>query len=251
LQARGHDQVEVAEGGAASGRRRLSDHAYERLFRAIAGGAHAEGARLPAEAVLARELGVSRPVVREALARLRADGIVVSRPGAGSFVRRRPDPQTARPAGIGSIADLLDCLQVRQGLEGEAAFQAALRRSAVELRRLRAAHAAFEAEIRTADPKGDADRCFHQAVVEASGNRILIDLFRQLGEPIAFTMSLARAMSLGHPVERQEIVLAEHRAILEAIARSDPEAARTLMRAHIDYARRRLLGDPVRALGRP
>jgi DNA-binding FadR family transcriptional regulator len=83
------------------------------------------GDRLPSESRLCEVFGVSRPVVREAISRLQADGLVVTRHGAGTFVAKRPREEFLRLAPIGSLADLMRCYEYRIALEGEAASLAA------------------------------------------------------------------------------------------------------------------------------
>ena len=85
---------------------RLSGGIYEHIFERIVAGEFPGNARLPSETELALRLGASRPVVREALARLREDGVIVSRQGSGSYVRRRPDLAILRFVPVGSIADV-------------------------------------------------------------------------------------------------------------------------------------------------
>ena len=96
-------------------------------------------ARLPSETELARRFGASRPVVREALARLREDGVIVSRQGSGSYVKRRPDPAVLRFVPVGSIADVQRCFEFRAGLEGAAAALAAERWEDADIAEIRRA----------------------------------------------------------------------------------------------------------------
>src|ERR671916_1206506 len=106
---------------------KLSAGIYEKLFERIVAGEFPVNARLPSETELARRFGASRPVVREALARLRDDGLIVSRQGSGSYVRRRPDQAVLQFVPVGSIADIQRCFEFRAGLEAAAAALAATR----------------------------------------------------------------------------------------------------------------------------
>src|SRR5918996_3809938 len=113
--------VEREDVGLASGVAKRSAAIYDSIVGLIVSGEFAENARLPSEVELARRFGASRPVVREALARLRDDGLIVSRQGSGSYVKRRPDQAVLQFVPVGSIAHLQRCFQFRLGLEGAAA----------------------------------------------------------------------------------------------------------------------------------
>jgi GntR family transcriptional repressor for pyruvate dehydrogenase complex len=219
---------------------KLSDHVYERIFELIVNGEFAEHARLPAENELARRFGASRPVIRAALARLRDDGIIVSRQGSGSYVKRRPDNAVLRFVPVGSIADIQRCFEFRVALEGAAAALAAERRDEEDLRAIKAALDELDDCIRTGRLGVEADERFHLAVAEATHNHFHIAVQRSLQPHIAFGMNLARNLSLLRPATRLQIVQDEHVAIVAAIERRDPAAARAAMETHIENARHRV-----------
>ena len=123
--ARRQQAVAPADSAPHALEARRSGGIYEKIFERIVSGELAVNARLPSEADLARSCGVSRPVVREALARLREDGIIVSRQGSGSYVKRRPDSAILRFIPVSSIADVQRGFEFRAGLEGAAAALAA------------------------------------------------------------------------------------------------------------------------------
>lgn len=141
---------------------------YQHIFELIMAGEFVVNDRLPSETELAQRFGASRPVVREALARLRDDGIIVSRQGSGSYVKRRPDVAVLRFVPVSSIADIQRCFEFRQGLEGVAAALAAERWEDSDLAEIRAAFDALE------DPAGDfkagvdADERFHMAIAKST-----------------------------------------------------------------------------------
>ncbi|WP_344359667.1 FadR/GntR family transcriptional regulator, partial [Brachybacterium phenoliresistens] len=107
----------------------LSDGIYERIYKSISAGDWPVGTKLPSEVELAVQFGVSRPVVREAMLRLRIDGLIESRQGAGTRVISVPSRSVIEFAEPGSIADLQRCYEFRVGVEGEAAYVAAQRQS--------------------------------------------------------------------------------------------------------------------------
>ncbi len=226
----------------------LGDHVYEQVLDLIMTGEFPEHSRLPPEADLSRRFGVSRPVLRQALRRLRDDEIIQSRKGSGSYVLKRPDRAILSFAPVGSIADIQRCFEFRIAVEGEAAKLAAQRRSDEDLARIEAALAALDECIRTGALGSDADEAFHVAVCEATGNRFFVDARTSMQAHIIFGMNLARRLSLTKPGERLELVQSEHVMIYDAISRRDPQAAERAMRDHLDNARHRVFeGQPGHA----
>lgn len=219
---------------------KLSAGIYQRIFETIMAGEFAVNARLPSETDLAQRFGASRPVVREALARLRDDGIIVSRQGSGSYVKRRPDNAVLRFVPVGSIADIQRCFEFRAGLEGAAAALAAKRRDAIDLAEIQAAFDALEASVRDGRLGVDADERFHLAIAKATHNDYYVSVQTSLHSHIVFGMNLLRNLSLLRTAQRLRLVQDEHRAILDAVAASDPQAARAAMQNHIDNARGRM-----------
>jgi DNA-binding FadR family transcriptional regulator len=221
---------------------RLSDQVYEQLLVQIGSGGMQVGDRLPSEAQLSATLGISRPVIRMALARLRADGIIDSRQGAGSFVRRQPSVDFVRSAPSGTIAELLRCFEMRVALEGEAAFLAATRRSAADLEAMEM-NAAGLAQAFAGDNLGaDPDVGFHLAIAAATGNHLFLRTMEMLRQPLRDGIATARRLAQRAAAERLPIVVAEHAAILAAIRAEDADGARRAMREHIARSRDRMLG---------
>ena len=219
---------------------KLSAGIYEQLFKGIVSGEFPVNARLPSETELARRFGASRPVVREALARLRDDGLIVSRQGSGSYVKRRPDQAVLQFVPVGSIADIQRCFEFRVGLEGAAAALAATRWEEQDLAQITAAFEELEACIETGRLGVEADEHFHHAVARATHNPYHLSVQSSLQPHIAFGMTLTRNLSLLRAAERLRAVQDEHRAIMTAIERRRPEEARLSMEAHIENARRRM-----------
>jgi len=222
---------------------KLSAGIYQRIFEIIIAGEFTVNARLPSETELAQRFGASRPVVREALARLRDDGIIVSRQGSGSYVKRRPDTAVLRFVPVSSIADIQRCFEFRVGLEGVAAALAAERWEDGDMAEIRAAFDELETCIRDGKLGVDADERFHMAVAKATHNTYHVSVQGSLHPHIVFGMNLLRNLSLLRTAERLRLVQDEHRAIVEAIAARDPDAARAAMQTHIDNARRRMFED--------
>jgi DNA-binding FadR family transcriptional regulator len=186
-------------------------------------------------------------VIREALARLRDDGLIVSRQGSGSYVRQRPDTAVLRFVPVGSIADIQRCFEFRVGLEGAAAALAAERREVDDLAAIRDAYEALEACIRTGELGVNADARFHESIARATHNHYYVSVQVSLQPHIAFGMNLTRNLSLLRSEARLRLVQDEHAAILAAIEARDPASARAAMETHIENARRRMFeGAPAR-----
>lgn len=219
---------------------KLSDQVYDVILTRIVKGQFPEGTKLPTETVLASEFAVSRPVVREALARLRDDGLIQPRQGAGSFVIKRPGSALLRFAPIGSIADIQRCFEFRIAVEPIAARLAASRRDTAMV-------SVIHDLVKAQDEAGsgviadvNSDFLFHKAVADASGNGYFSTTVQSLEESMKTAMLLNRQLSLENPRNKLHLRQAEHNAIFEAIAASDGDAAYEAMRNHIDVARRRI-----------
>jgi GntR family transcriptional regulator, transcriptional repressor for pyruvate dehydrogenase complex len=218
----------------------LADQIVEDLKRRILDGGIAPGEKLPGENSLVEEFGVSRTVVREAVSRLQAAGLVETFQGRGSFVLEVPE-RTPGLREVRSHRDVLDLMDFRIGVESEAAGLAAVRRTDHQLKGIERALDDFR---RVGDDPGRsvaADFAFHLKVAVASGNRFYSDLIGELG-PMMIMLPRTRldpAYEMSDPDHLTRVVH-EHENILAAIARTDPEAARAAMRVHLSSTRHRL-----------
>lgn len=218
----------------------LADQVYDQLLTKILEEEYPVHSRLPTEEMLAETFGVSRPVVRGALSRLRDDGIVQSRRGSGSYVLRRPDRELIGFIPLDSVSDIQRCYEFRIEVEGAAAAWAARRRDDDDLAALDAAYLEMEQTYHNNAPGVEADLRLHLAIACAAKNPFFSMVLESLGEQIAHGVKLSRSLTqLDAPV-RQEVVLAEHRAILDAIRLQQPEVAQATMRHHIGAAKDRM-----------
>ncbi|MBN6055039.1 FadR family transcriptional regulator [Nonomuraea sp. RK-328] len=196
------------------------------------------GERLPTESSLVETYGVSRTVVREAISRLQAAGLVETHHGRGTFVLARPS--TARfPAGPhtdGTLEDVTGLLEFRTAFEVEAAALAARRRTDAHLADLREALDAFAGAGDHPSAAVNADYRFHLRVALATGNHRFADLVSALG-PSMIVVPRDRL----DPGDRFAGIVAEHENIYAAIARGDADAARAAARVHLSNSRARLL----------
>ncbi|MDD0814787.1 FadR/GntR family transcriptional regulator [Curvibacter sp. HBC28] len=226
----------------------------DELARRIASGQWAPGDKVTGEFELMAEFGVSRTVVRDALSRLKALGLVYARQGLGTFVARPSEarPFSVDPQRIASLDDLIAVLELRMGIEPEAAAMAAQRRSAAELLALRQAlDAVAEAWHSHSDPVA-ADFRFHCEIARCAHNPHYLAMMGALSPA-----SLPRCwQSHQEPPEQGlrryvDSVVHEHEEVYQAIAQQDPDAARAAMRLHVINSRERHReaerGQPVRA----
>lgn len=224
-----------------SRRQRLGDQLYGQILEQIVSGRLRQGMRLPAEKQICAMFGVSRPVVRQALLRLGADGLVQARQGSGTFVMARPSDRLADFAEPREIAGFLRCNEVRVVLEGSAARFAAERRTEQELARIIAAHEAFTREADAGIASAEADLAFHTSIAEASGNEFYPLLLGRLHEALSGFMTLSLRLTRTSKSDRASQVVREHAVIVEAITAQEADAALVAMQFHINQARRRMI----------
>jgi GntR family transcriptional repressor for pyruvate dehydrogenase complex len=197
------------------------------------------GDRVPTEQELSAMFGVSKNVVREAIARLRSEGVLRSRQGAGVFVAEAQ----ARSAFRIEREDLQDFTQfqrlfeLRGILEIEAAGLAAARRTKEELKAIDAAMQ----QLRDDANSIDADLNFHRAVSRAAGNNYIATFISFISEHVRETIAMGR--STLDPEVNAKVQVKEHGAIHEAIAKGDPAQARSAMRKHLANAAKRLSAE--------
>lgn len=219
---------------------RLYQQVADQIGSLIRAGEFAAGERLPPERELARQLGVSRPVVREAMIALEIAGLVEVRGGAGAFVR--PGRPRADSAASDPGASPFDVIRARQMLEGEIAFSAAAAASETDIAALRAAMAEMEADIAAGKDSRRADRAFHVRIAGITGNAVLVGLVDGLWAQMLAPMFDMLGRHTGLRGE-DSMTMADHEAVVAALARRDPEAAREAMRAHLGHVEKILLRD--------
>lgn len=220
----------------------MADRLVAEIRAQIASGALQPGAKLPTELQLAEGHGVSRTVVREAITRLAADGLVTARQGAGVFVNTQaPNALEAILSDMsGKISLVLNVLEVRMAIEIESAALAAQRRSSSQEAEILATFAAFDALLRKSEPTGAADFAFHRAIAAATNNPFYVEILDVLGRR-TIPRDLVTTMSSGlmQSTEYQNRLQSEHRDIMTAIQDGDPTSARDAMRRHLSSSQRR------------
>ncbi len=209
------------------------------ISRDICAGRMRRGEKLPTEHFLASALGVSRSVVREAIAHLCSEGLVETRQGVGAFVTE-PGSDAIR-IGRDDLADresFRDLFELRVMLEVEAAGLAALRRTADDLARLDAALADMMGAEKWTEQGIAADLAFHRIVAAATGNDYFPLFVGFIAERISVTINAARAAAVLEEIV--EVTIAEHVAVRDAIASRDRKAAMDAMKRHLTGAAARL-----------
>ena len=208
--------------------RRLYRQIADQLRGLVERGEYEVGARLPPERDLALQLGVSRPSVREALIALEVEGLVEVRMGSGIYVRPIAEAR-ARPV---SAESPLETIRARQLIESELAAYAAAHMKKAQIAGLRNAVALMRHEVATGHTPTHGDRLFHLRITEACENsvlqRIVTELFDERHNPLF--------EQLGSHFETPHswaMAIAEHDAVIDAIASRSPEAARAAMAAHL------------------
>jgi GntR family transcriptional repressor for pyruvate dehydrogenase complex len=206
------------------------------LIAQIESGDLAPGQRLPTEQEIVNATGVSRTVVREALASLRAKGLITTRQGLGAFVAKNPPPKTFSivPNDLESIDEVLRVLELRMGVEVEAVGLAAKRRSAEDLVRIEAKLDAIDTAVATSGTGSEEDFAFHRAIAAATDNANFVRLFDTFGNAM-IPRQWARIDRMDASKREKHFagMRREHRAILSAIEAGDAAAAQRAMRAHL------------------
>jgi DNA-binding FadR family transcriptional regulator len=215
--------------------RRLYRQIADQIAALIEKGEYAAGGRLPPERDLARQLGVSRPSVREALIALEVEGYVDVRVGSGVYVQAvRP---VARASALSSDSGPFELIRARSLIEGECAAMAAREATRAQLRAIEEALDRMQAEREGGDPLAN-DRLFHLRIAEATGNSALALAVQTLWDQRMGPLFLRLEHHFDSP-ELWGVAIREHREVLAAIQKHDAAGARSAMRRHMRHAARR------------
>ena len=217
---------------------RLYRQIAEQLRTLISNGEFAVGTRLPAERDLARQLGVSRPSVREALIAMEVESWVEVRGGSGVYVLHplmrtggTTTPSSHDPGEWGP----LELMRARELVEGEVAALAARNGRKAQMAAMSSALAQMQDEAHAGIVPRDGDEAFHIAVAHACGNEVLRDTVRGYWHARRGTLFERLGDYFENPAS-WSAALVEHTAVLEAIRSHDPAAARQAMQSHLKKA---------------
>lgn len=213
------------------------------------------GDRLPTEQSLCHQYRVSRTVVREAIATLRADGLVIARQGSGVYVTMQQEPLFgfslfAQPAD--KFSSIIEMLELRAAVESEAAALAAQRRSPAELAKMHECYDEISEALKRGELAEDQDFQFHLAIARATHNRHFVEFFEFLGQ-----RTIPRAQINSDHLPRGGIssderssylarIQQEHHKIVSAIADRDGTRAHSSMQAHLRASQERYQSMPSR-----
>ena len=222
----------------------LADEAYARLSLQLDMNLWKAGDKLPAEKALAESLAVSRPVLREALARLKADGRIDTRQGAGAFVADRNKLSAFRMQATRNDQTLRhterDILELRQIVESGAAALAAERRSDADLQAIRCALEAMHASLASRHDGSMHDDAFHNAIACATHNSQIAKFIEFLGAQFSESRK-ATWDDIGYGVGIAAVGQSDHAAIYKAIAAQDSAKAKRISHSHVQRAIDRVL----------
>ncbi|WP_426396225.1 FadR/GntR family transcriptional regulator [Ralstonia sp. R-29] len=219
----------------------LSDRVAQTLMDKIDAGELRRGERMPSETVLGQEFGVSRTVIREAISRLRHEGVVEARQGSGVYVTQQAGLKPLRidAAQAGSIDAVLHIIELRRALEAEGAAMAAQRRTDAQMVEIDAALDGIDAAVAAGGDGVAEDLRFHHAIAAASGNPFLVQALGFFSQYLEEAIGVTRS----NEARREDFarqVRDEHRAMVEAIRARDALAARNAAQTHMFNAARRL-----------
>ncbi|MEJ6021978.1 FadR/GntR family transcriptional regulator [Ramlibacter sp. PS4R-6] len=217
---------------------RLYRQIAEQLRALMTQGEFKPGARLPAERDLAKQMGVSRPSVREALIALEVEGWVEVRTGSGVFVLDRAQQKIETRKVADDEWGPLEIIRARRLIEGEIAALAAAHAKRKDIQAIREAIDLMHEDTERGIAPTAGDRAFHTAIAEAAGNAVLVDTVRTFWDARRGPL-FERLGDYFENVPSWRTAIGEHEAILEAIRAHDAEAAREAMHAHMDKSHAR------------
>ncbi|QCP53340.1 FadR family transcriptional regulator [Trinickia violacea] len=221
--------------------RAMSDSVAQQLLAQIEKGSFADTGKLPSEAVLSQEFGVSRTVIREAISRLKNEGVVEARQGSGVFIAGKSGVRPLR-IDYAEVADgesVLQILALRRAIEAEVASEAAMHRTDADMAAIDAALAQIDVAVAEGRDGVAEDVAFHRSIAAATGNPYFLKTLAFLNQYLEAGVAVTRR----NEARREDFsrqVREEHAAIVAAIRAGEPMAALNAARTHMYNAARRL-----------
>lgn len=217
---------------------KIYEKIVEQIRNMVSSGMLKPGDRLPAERVLAESLNVSRASVREALSALQLMGLVEIKPGEGTFIKQMDIDSIIQPLAMLLLMErdtILEILEVRKGLEVEAAGLAAMNASEQQIDDIGKIIDEMEIEANKNNLGDLSDWKFHFAIAKASGNSLMVSIMNMISDVMQKTIRSNRER-LFKREGNQDILVKQHKSIYEAIKARDSELARKNMYGHLSYA---------------
>lgn len=222
----------AANDGFATGT--LGSRVAEKLRQKIRDDGLAPGTRLPSEQAMALHFGVSRSVIREAIAALKDEAILSTRKGSGAFLLHADGPRGSKAdeQTEQSVQSLLNLIEVRRGLEAETAALAALRHTPGQLAEIEHALRRIEEAVAAGVSGVEEDVRFHLSIAEATGNPYWVKFVEMFALPMRSAVKVTRANEARRADFSNQVRL-EHEKIVRAIASGNPELARAAATEHM------------------
>lgn len=218
----------------------LADRVTTALLAQVRSGAYPVHTRLPTEPQLAEQFGVSRTVIREAISRLKSEGLVETKQGSGTVVLGPQRYNTFRIDALGGKLEVRAVQEVRSGLESEMAALAATRRTDAQNAKIQRALRRIDDAVADGEDGVAEDMAFHRAIAEAANNPLMTSLLEFIGRALHDVIEITRT----NEARREDFfreVETEHAAIANAIAERDAEGARHAALQHMQASIKRII----------
>lgn len=228
--------------GQLQNSRSLTNELVESLREQIIGGNMQPGSKLPAAKVIEEQAGVSRSVVREAIAALKAEGLIISRQGVGVFVSNTMPKKSfeIEQAEFNSVENAIKILELRIAVEVEMTIMAASNRSAKQVKAIWKCLAQFDKQIEAGNDAVKEDFLFHLAIADASGNPYFSRFIEYIGSGVIPSREIVTNNERSYqPNNYLALIQQEHYDIAKAIEEKDVEAAKLAIRKHLGNSRER------------
>ncbi|ASK62152.1 GntR family transcriptional regulator [Virgibacillus phasianinus] len=224
-------------------KKRVYQDIVEQIKQAIERGEILHGEKLPSERTLAESFSVSRSSVKEAFSVLESAGVVEIKQGSGVFLLKNSteDTITKINAAIRGVAvDIVELMELRQAIEGDAAYYAAMRGSREDVEAVYQAFGDLEKAVINEKVAAEEDFAFHMSIAKAARNSIIEKVMYMLSDQVLEGLSKSRANTLAAP-NKSQLILEEHRMIYHAIRDGNPELAKEAMCNHLQKVKQRYL----------
>ncbi|TCP20651.1 GntR family transcriptional regulator [Scopulibacillus darangshiensis] len=224
-------------------KRRVYHEVIEQIMSAIERGDIHPGSKFPSERQLAEKLSVSRTTIKEAISVMESSGTVIVRPGVGTFLREVNTEDILHRLNIviqNHTLNIVELMEIRQAIEGSAAYFAALRATEGELLELETKYHDLAASVHQEKLAAEEDYAFHMTILTMAKNDLMVNMMNLLSERLKKGLVESRTETLGKK-GKATIVLEEHKVIAEAIAAGDCGAAREAMWHHLQNVKTRFI----------
>lgn len=222
-------------------KKRVYQDIVEQIKQSVEKGEVLPGEKMPSERTLATTLSVSRTSVKEAFSVLESAGVVEIKQGSGVFLRKNTtDDIIAKINTVvrGQSVDIVELMELRQAIEGDAAYYAAIRRNHEDVEKLNHAFLQLEKSVSEDRLAAEEDLAFHMSIAEAARNSVIAKVMYMVSDQLLDGLEQSRSNTLTIP-GKSETILDEHRKIYEAVRDSDPQKARQAMCHHLQQVKLR------------